>query len=169
MILLDAILGCGDKVGPDALREIRVAGQVTHTAFFASWLVWMTTAYDGDTIVWHDGQMGGFSSFVAFSLRDSTGVVVLSNTASVGGVQGIGLHILKPDLPLRDFSAGRQAIQLEASTVELYAGRYELEPGFTMTRYSPMRWMRIFQGCARNCQMLVPTLKFAVSDSRCFP
>ena len=50
----------------------------------------------------HEGGTGGFSSMVAFDREAGRGVVVLSDTAlhSLGGLGGLGLHLLDPTVPL---------------------------------------------------------------------
>ena len=69
------------------------------------------------TIVWHNGQTGGFASMIAFDPAAGEGVVVLSN-ASIG-VDDIALHLLEASIPLSEPPKERVAIKLDpaASTV----------------------------------------------------
>ena len=50
--------------------------------------------------VWHDGGTGGFRSFVGCDQKARTGVVVLSNSSTLPGVDDIAIHLLNPNMPL---------------------------------------------------------------------
>ena len=65
---------------------------------------WMVAPLDGRSVHMHEGGTGGFSSLVAFDRERGRGVVVLSDTAlhSLGGLGGIGRHLLDDALPLDD-------------------------------------------------------------------
>jgi CubicO group peptidase (beta-lactamase class C family) len=43
---------------------------------------WMIQDEDPNTVIWHNGQTGGFSSFIAFQPKKKVGFVLLTNTAS---------------------------------------------------------------------------------------
>lgn len=58
---------------------------------------WVRTSMKGKTVIWHNGAMGGCSSYLGFTEDGSVGVVVLAN---VGGgadepVDTLGQHLLK--------------------------------------------------------------------------
>ncbi len=57
-------------------------------------LAWHILTRDGDDIVWHNGGTGGYRSFIGFNSTTKVGVVVLSNTSTLAGVDDIGLHVL---------------------------------------------------------------------------
>ena len=63
---------------------------------------WMVALLDGRSVHAHEGGTGGFSSLVAFDRDGGRGVVVLSDTAmtSLGGLGGVGMHLLDDTLPL---------------------------------------------------------------------
>jgi serine-type D-Ala-D-Ala carboxypeptidase/endopeptidase len=81
-------------------------------------------------ILAHEGGTLGFASAVAYDPQTRTGVVVLSNTAS--SVGDLARHLLRPSIPLMP-PAGpaptRTEIQLDPSTLDRLAGRYEPTPG----------------------------------------
>lgn len=89
-------------------------------------LGWLIMGEGEDAIVMHDGGTLGFASSVAWSPQRRTGVVVLMNQA--GNVGDIARHLLQPSLPLEQVTRARHTeITLEAATLDLYAGRYDLE------------------------------------------
>jgi D-alanyl-D-alanine-carboxypeptidase/D-alanyl-D-alanine-endopeptidase len=87
---------------------------------------------------WHSGGTGGFRSFVLCELRARTGVVVLSNAFTPGGVDDIGGHLLNSRLPLADTAPPKQptGIHLDPGLLDKYTGRYQLGPDriFEITR-----------------------------------
>ncbi|MBW4519628.1 MAG: serine hydrolase [Scytolyngbya sp. HA4215-MV1] len=96
-------------------------------------LGWHVFTQYGRTILWHDGETGGFSSFIGFDPKQRRGVVVLSNTANA--VADIGLHVLDKRYPLvtRKPPKVHIAIALDAKIYDAYVGQYELAPGFILT------------------------------------
>jgi D-alanyl-D-alanine-carboxypeptidase/D-alanyl-D-alanine-endopeptidase len=56
-------------------------------------LVWMTNPHSG--ITWHNGETGGYHSFIGFNRAANYGVVVLSNVADPD-TDLLGVHILAP-------------------------------------------------------------------------
>ena len=100
-------------------------------------LAWHRVARpDGDTVVWHNGQTGGYASFVGFSPRRGVGVVVLSNSSIT--VDDLGLTILS-NLPLPSLATAppappreRTAIALPAADLERFVGEYPLAPTFVI-------------------------------------
>ncbi|ATC33853.1 serine hydrolase [Caulobacter vibrioides] len=93
------------------------------------WHVWSTP--EGD-IVTHSGGTMGFQSFVGFNRKTGLGVVVLSNTAGVMGVDDIGLHLMTGQ-PLKTPPKTRVAVPLPAAAFDKLVGRYGMAPGVVMT------------------------------------
>jgi len=83
------------------------------------------------TIIWHNGQTGGFASMIAFDPAAGEGVVVLSN-ASVG-VDDIALHLLESSIPLSEPPRERVAAKIDPAAYDRVAGRYELRPDLVLT------------------------------------
>ena len=95
-------------------------------------LAWHKLAIKGGEIVWHNGQTGGFHSFIGFDKKRGVGVVVLANTAA--DIDDIGLHLLNREIPLRKFEAkkDRTAIKIDPKILDGYVGDYELVPTFVI-------------------------------------
>jgi hypothetical protein len=70
----------------------------------------------------------GFQSFVGFDRAAGLGVVVLSNTAGVLGVDDLGLHLLT-GTPLKVAPKVREAKVLAPQVLDGLTGRYGLAPG----------------------------------------
>ena len=99
------------------------------------WIV--STGPDDPGILTHDGQTLGFASAIAYDPRTHSGVVVLSNSAA--SVGDVARHLLRPAIPLAKPQAPapqRTEVAIDASLLDLYAGRYEPGPGavFVITR-----------------------------------
>jgi serine-type D-Ala-D-Ala carboxypeptidase/endopeptidase len=79
-------------------------------------------------VVWHNGETGGFHSFVAALPRQKAAVVLLSNTASpMVDVAGIGLAKI-----LLGYSVGtlsmRVPVKIEPSVLDDLVGEYRFSP-----------------------------------------
>jgi len=94
-------------------------------------LAWHVLSRDGRTVVWHNGQTGGFASMMAFNTATREGVVVLSN-ASIS-VDDLALHILDASIPLSAPPKDRVAVKEDAAVRDRIAGRYELAKDFFVT------------------------------------
>ena len=91
-------------------------------------LGWHVLTQNGRDITWHNGQTGGYHSFLGFA--EGTGVVVLANSAT--NIDDIGLHLVDPASPVRHPAPARPAVDVAADVLERYAGRYELTPQFVI-------------------------------------
>jgi len=105
-------------------------------------LGWQVDAKDG--ILWHNGQTGGYHSFVGLDRKRRIGIVVLGNTAG-GAVDGIAGRIMKLVAgekiePLKL----RPSIRVPPETLDQYVGNYELLPNFTLhvTREGDRLWVQ---------------------------
>ena len=92
------------------------------------WHVWPRP--EGE-LVTHTGATMGFHSFVGFNRQTGLGVVVLSNTAGLMGVDDIGLHLMA-GLPLKAAPKTRTAIALPPAVFDKLIGRYVMAPGVEM-------------------------------------
>lgn len=81
-------------------------------------------------LFWHNGQTGGFHSFVAFQTDRKVGVVVLSNTTSKL-IDPLGNQLLRLllGLPAQHLKV-RMPIRLDPATLDQYVGKYPMFPGF---------------------------------------
>jgi hypothetical protein len=85
-------------------------------------LAWHISDRSGTEIVWHNGQTGGYHSFVGLNLKAKFGVVILANSANA--IEDIGYKIL--DGPLS--SAAPTAIALPSAALDAVIGQYQLSP-----------------------------------------
>lgn len=99
-------------------------------------LGWHVGRKFGGEIVWHNGQTGGYHSFIGFDPARRRGVAVLSNSAN--SIDDIALHLLDSRYTLAKPKPARErkAARIDYSLYDAYAGRYELAPGlhFTLRR-----------------------------------
>lgn len=84
-------------------------------------LGWHISDRGGTRIVWHNGETGGYHSFVGLNLKAKVGVVLLANSAN--GIEDIGYKIVD-NAPVT-----RTAIALPVAALEAVVGQYELAPG----------------------------------------
>ena len=91
-------------------------------------LVWMTRHDKQGDLVWHNGETGGYASFVGMTADGRRGVVILTNIAS--DVSDLGFATLLPDAPL---APAQQAIEMTGNQLDAYVGAYQLAPGFVLT------------------------------------
>lgn len=81
-------------------------------------LAWMTTRKG---IIWHNGQTGGYHSFLGFTADGRHGVVILSNTAA--DLDDLGFATLGASVPL---APAYKAIVLPNASLDEYVGTYKL-------------------------------------------
>lgn len=97
-------------------------------------LNWISLHAGSDTVVWHNGGTAGYRTFAGFVPSREIGVVVLTNSGGEGA-DDIGLHLLRPELPLAPPPAPRKeftAIDLPKDVLAGYAGTYAFTPQFQM-------------------------------------
>ncbi|MDG2530234.1 serine hydrolase [Caulobacter endophyticus] len=113
----------------DQLVPRRAVGGDVQVAL--GWHVAMTPKGE---IVSHGGGTMGFQTFVGFDRLTGLGVVVLSNTAGVMGVEDLGLHLLTGG-PLKTAPKlkVREAKTLPPAVLDGLTGRYMLAPGAVLT------------------------------------
>ena len=80
-------------------------------------LGWINTTQHGLTITWHNGETGGYHSFVGLDKKRGKGVVVLSNAHSP--IDDIGFHLLDSRFEL----AALEPIQTTSTVPDSPAGR----------------------------------------------
>jgi serine-type D-Ala-D-Ala carboxypeptidase/endopeptidase len=90
-------------------------------------LGWHILHRTGGAIVWHNGQTGGYHSFVAFDKSAQQGVVVLANFANE--IDSIGMEFIAP----KPAAGQHVAIQVDPKIYDAYAGTYRVAPGVEFT------------------------------------
>lgn len=74
-----------------------------------------------DTIIWHNGQTGGFRSFIGMNIENNTGVVMLVN--STAPISDIALHLLDSNFKLKKV---QQSVSIPSSLLQKYTGEYRV-------------------------------------------
>ncbi len=112
-----------------ALKTAQMPVNSTDTPDTRIGLAWHVTDRNSMRIVWHNGQTGGYHSFVGFDPDKKTGVVLLCNVAQ--SVDDVGFHILDSNRQLQKAKPQTHplAIHLPAEALDRYVGKYELAPG----------------------------------------
>lgn len=87
-------------------------------------LAWVTSEKG---IVWHNGQTGGYRSFIGFTADGSRGLVILANMTVP--VDDLGFATLDADAPLAPAS---KAIVLPSASLDDYVGTYKLADRFLL-------------------------------------
>ena len=88
-------------------------------------LAWMTTRKG---IIWHNGQTGGYHSFLGFTADGRHGLVILSNTAA--DLDDLGFATLGASVPL---APAYKAIVLPSASLDEYVGTYKLADKLLLT------------------------------------
>ena len=88
-------------------------------------LNWMLMEDKERPLIWHNGQTGGYHSFVGFNLVASQGLAVLVNDSSAGGIEPLAFGLLGAKPPRPAVAKIRNAAD--------YPGRYPLSPAFAIT------------------------------------
>lgn len=128
---LDANLGRTKSPLDAAMTEQLRTRRPTGNSGLEIALGWhVTTTADGEN-VWHNGETGGYHSFVAFNKKRGVAVVVLSNSAN--DIDDIGLYLLdnrpvKKNKPQKE----RGVVNIDPQILETYVGDYELLPTFVI-------------------------------------
>ena len=96
-------------------------------------LAWLIAKASDGEIVWHNGGTGGYRSFIGYDAKTRVGVVVLSNTFTVPGVDDIGMHLLDSHAPLLPAPKEHKEITVDPKIFDGYVGQYQLAPNFILT------------------------------------
>jgi CubicO group peptidase (beta-lactamase class C family) len=111
-----------------ALAETPTRG--TDSAETQIGLGWHITKRFGSEIVWHNGETGGYHSYVGLNKQAKRAVVVLAN--STDDLEDIGQHLLDSHFALRKVKERkvRAIATLEPKLLDRCVGRYQLAPTF---------------------------------------
>jgi CubicO group peptidase (beta-lactamase class C family) len=91
-------------------------------------LGWMHLAGLGLDLIWHNGETGGYHSYIGFEKSERCGVVVLANEAN--DIDDLGPRIVLPDVytELDKFRGPKQrtAVKIDPAVYDHYVGEYKL-------------------------------------------
>jgi serine-type D-Ala-D-Ala carboxypeptidase/endopeptidase len=87
-------------------------------------LIWMTQhTGHGPDVIWHNGETGGYASFIGFTADRQHGVVILTN-ADIG-VEDLGFALFDPTSPIQP---AHKRMTLPPEALDAYTGVYLLSP-----------------------------------------
>jgi serine-type D-Ala-D-Ala carboxypeptidase/endopeptidase len=130
---LAASLGYTKSPLAPAMAAMLTVRRPTGTPGLEIALGWHILTKDDREIIWHNGGTGGFRAFIGYDPKNRVGVVALSNTSTVTGVDDIGRHLLDAKFPLAQPPKEHKQVAVDLKLFNGYVGRYELTPTFTLT------------------------------------
>jgi D-alanyl-D-alanine-carboxypeptidase/D-alanyl-D-alanine-endopeptidase len=124
--LVDAFLGFRKSPlfpAMNAMTKTRRAGGMEPATAIA--LAWNIYDDNGREIVWKNGSVGGYRTFVGFDRATRTGVVALINAQTGNGADDIGLHYLDPSVTVDlEIPRTHTEIALDTATLDQFVGHY---------------------------------------------
>lgn len=117
-------------IRPDAAHRLAVKKQAELGAGKGVALAWIVDQARGQPFIWHNGQTGGYASFIGWTVDGRKGVVVLSSTAREVDALGVASLVpgALPPLPER-----QKEVAMSAAELAQYEGRYALAPQFILS------------------------------------
>jgi CubicO group peptidase (beta-lactamase class C family) len=87
-----------DGSAPGGRALVGIEGVDTDRAQRRSGMFWVIDPLptDGATMIWHNGQTGGYSAFIALLPQAARAVVVLANVANASEVERVALALAFP-------------------------------------------------------------------------
>ena len=140
LTFLAAALGYANTPLAPAMSATTAIRRPTGTPGLNIALGWHILTSNGRELVWHNGGTGGYRTFIGYDAKARTGIVVLSNAATLTGPDDIGYHLLDAKRPLLArnsplFAApkARTEIDVDPRIYDGYVGRYQFAPGVLLT------------------------------------
>jgi serine-type D-Ala-D-Ala carboxypeptidase/endopeptidase len=97
-------------------------------------LAWNVYSDGGQEVVWKNGSVGGYRSFIGFDPKAGVGVVALGNAQTAVGADDIGLHLLDEHIPVDlQIPTPHKEIPIRSEILDRYIGRYQFSPTDIMT------------------------------------
>lgn len=94
-------------------------------------LGWHIINRNGQQIVFHNGETGGYHSWLGFNRAVGSNALILA--ASAHDIDDIALNIVDSTIPRRDPAAPRATVEVREAVMQEYVGVYELAPTFAIT------------------------------------
>jgi D-alanyl-D-alanine-carboxypeptidase/D-alanyl-D-alanine-endopeptidase len=91
-------------------------------------LGWITAGQIGTPLTWHNGETGGYHSFIGFDREAERGVVILANLG--GSIDDIGFHTLDERIPVAPPPREHKEVAVDPRLFDVYVGVYQLAPTF---------------------------------------
>ena len=126
LLFVEANMGKKKTSLEAAMTEQQITRNAAGQPNLSMALGWHKLSQFGGDVVWHNGQTGGYHSFVGFDAKRGVGVVVLTNTAT--DIDDIGLHLLDTRFPLK-----KPPLRVDSKILDSYVGNYEIIPAFVIS------------------------------------
>ena len=133
LTFLAASLDTGTSPLAPAMAAMLSVRRPTGTPGLDVALGWHILTRNGSELVWHNGGTGGYRSFIGYDPSARLGVVVLSNTATLTGIDDIGFHLLDARMPLAPPPKQHTEVRVDPRLFDGYVGRYQVLPNFVLT------------------------------------
>ena len=132
---LDALLGYKQSHLLPAMKSMldirRPGGMEPSTQIALAWNVYVD---GGQEVVWKNGSVGGYRSFMGFDPKARVGVVALANAQTAVGADDIGLHLLDEHIHVDlHIPKPHKEIFLRPEILDRYTGRYQFSPTDILT------------------------------------
>jgi serine-type D-Ala-D-Ala carboxypeptidase/endopeptidase len=132
---LEAMLGYKQSPLLPAMKSMldirRPGGMQPSTEIALAWNVYVD---GGQEVVWKNGSVGGYRSFMGFDSQARVGVVALANAQTPVGADDIGLHLLDEHIHVdQHIPKPHKEILIRPEILDRYIGRYQFSPTDIMT------------------------------------
>jgi D-alanyl-D-alanine-carboxypeptidase/D-alanyl-D-alanine-endopeptidase len=115
-----------------SMLDIRRPGGMQPSTDIA--LAWNVYVDGGQDVVWKNGSVGGYRSFIGFDPKARLGVVALANAQTAVGADDIGLHLLDERIHVDlHIPKPHKEIPIRPEILDRYIGRYQFSPTDIMT------------------------------------
>jgi len=133
LLFLEANMGKTKSPLAEAMTMQQVTRKPAGSPTMSIALGWHKVAKNNEEVIWHNGQTGGYHSFIGFDNKREVGVVVLANTAA--DIDDIGLHLLDTRNPLKSIKPKTEkgTVEVASKILDSYVGDYELAPTFVIS------------------------------------
>lgn len=132
---MEALLGYTNSslsLAMKAMSETRRPGGIEPSTHIA--LAWNVLVNHEHEIIWKNGSVGGYRTFLGYDPKARIGVVALANAQTPVGADDIGLHLLQPAMQVDlTIPKSHTEIILAPEFLDRYVGRYRFSPTDILT------------------------------------
>ncbi len=129
LTFIEAVLGYRQTKLAESMAAMLSIRRPTRYPGLELALGWHFLATSTTQIVWDNGGTGGFRGFMGFSPSRKVGIVVLSNTDGMNGIEDLALHLFTPTPPELLYQREHVEIKIDPRLFANYVGVYQLADG----------------------------------------
>jgi len=133
LTFIEAVLGYRQTALAPSMAAMLSLRRPTRYAGLELALGWHVLATSTSQIVWDNGGTGGFRGFMGFAPSRKVGIVVLSNTDGVNGIEDLALHLFTPTPPELLAQREHVEVKIDPRLFQNYTGVYQLADGMQLT------------------------------------